>query len=198
MKAKLLNLVTGAALAIPLLTHISAYAELEDEELKLQDPSTSQSEGSLKRQVERQIKGILRHNPGSHRISSTEVEVGDGVVISVASDLKGCPKYWLCLSQYDNFGGQYINFTKCQDENLGNYSMSDGRRWNDKVSSIRNAQVGVQSRFYNYSGSGDPNNPSNWRFVIALNSGHYLRDLSKDSSADGGNADNKIDIVRVC
>jgi hypothetical protein len=152
--------------------------------------------------LESKISGILLHNPGSHRISPDSVQVGDGVVISVGvqpNALQGCATFWICLNQNKDFGGELLRFEACRDENLGNYHMSNGTRWNDQVSSIRNAQSsGVQSRFYNYDGSGDPNNSSNWRFVLALNAGHYLRNLASDTSADGGNANDKIDIVHVC
>ncbi|MGW4213463.1 hypothetical protein ACWEIJ_36135 [Lentzea sp. NPDC004789] len=157
---------------------------------------------STNARVEQDVQAVLRLNPGSHRITTNVVEVGKGVRISVpvqVNSVLGCATHWLCLSEHANFGGYQISFEACRNENLGNYHMPDGRSWNDQVSSIRNAQSGgVQSRFYNYSGSGDPNDSRNWNFVIALNSGHYLRDLSRDTSADGGNANDKIDIVHVC
>jgi Peptidase inhibitor family I36 len=156
--------------------------------------SASQAEG---------MRAIIKNNPGARIISASEVELGDGVVVDVPinpHDVQGCPKFWLCLSSDANFGGEQIRFFNCTNENLGNYRMSNGSSWNDKVSSIRNAQAGsnAQARFYNYSGSGSVTDPSNWRFVISLNIGNYLRDLSQDSSADGGNANDKIDIVHVC
>ncbi|MFC3896812.1 peptidase inhibitor family I36 protein [Lentzea rhizosphaerae] len=152
--------------------------------------------------VEQEVQAVLRLNPGSHRVAPNVVEVDEGVTISVPTqinDIQNCKTSYLCLSEHANFGGHQISFWKCRDVNLGYYKLPDGRTWNDQVSSIRNAQSrGVQSRFYNYDGSGDPDSPSNWRFVIALNAGHYLRDLSRDTSADGGYANDKIDIVHVC
>jgi hypothetical protein len=149
------------------------------------------------------LRAIVKNNPGSRIISSSEVELSEGVVADFAvnpNDLQGCPTFWLCLNSNSNFGGEQIRFFNCTNENLGNYRMSNGSAWNDQVSSIRNAQSGsnAQARFYNYDGSGSVTDPSNWRFVLALNIGHYLRDLSQDTSADGGNANDKIDIVHVC
>jgi hypothetical protein len=153
--------------------------------------------------VEDQVAAILRNNLGSQRIGANEVELAEGVVVTVSaqpSAVQGCPAYHLCLNEHSNFGGEQLKLYACRNVNLGNLEMRDGRRWNDKVSSIRNAQVGsgAQARFYNYDGSGDPGNPRNWRLILALNPGRYLRDLSKDSSADGGDANDKIDIVHVC
>jgi hypothetical protein len=104
--------------------------------------------------METKISGILLHNPGSHRISPSSVQVADGVVISVGAQpdaLQGCATFYICLSQNRDFGGEQIRFQACRNENLGNYRMSNGTPWNDQVSSIRNAQSsGIQSRLYNY------------------------------------------------
>jgi hypothetical protein len=188
-----LALATPPAIAAA-TTHAPVAQTITSAKTPTSVPSTNQ--------VELRINSLLQHNPGSHRISPNQIQVADGAVISVAAqpnDVQGCPTFWLCLSENSNFGGDQIRFEACRNENLGNYHMAGGRAWNDQISSIRNAQSsGIQSRFYNYDGSGDPNNSSNWRFVLPLNAGHYLRNLANDSSADGGNANDKIDIVHVC
>ncbi len=114
----------------------------------------------------------------------------NGMVISVDSmDVEGCPNNSLCLSEDKNFGGEYLPFPDCLTHQLSESRMSDGRQWNDQVSSIRNAHSGGQARFYNYHEDGVG------YFVLALNAGHYLKDLSQDTSAEGGNANDKIDYV---
>ncbi|MFI1090977.1 peptidase inhibitor family I36 protein [Streptomyces sp. NPDC020917] len=139
-------------------------------------------------QVARKVAAILAHNPGSIQIGTDSVELEKGVVMQPASGPSGCANGWLCMFQNSNFGGYEIKFYACGSQNLANYIAPDGRNWTNRVSSIDNSQTGgVQSRFYN-----------NGHLVIVLNAGHYLRDLSKDSSADGGNANDKIDTVRVC
>lgn len=166
--------------------------------------------------TEQKIHGLLKYNPGAKRIGPDSVELEKGVIVTVHPDSgssgvvpavspslcslrHGVSAGWLCLYQNSNFGGDEIDFTVCANRNLGDYRMADGRAWNDQISSIDNDQTsGVQSRFYNYDGSGDPNSSANWALVIVVNAGHYLRDLSQDSSADGGSANDKIDIVHVC
>lgn len=190
------KLATAAisALVLPAVLTMSAPSAQASE------PSTDST--SVNTRVEQDVQALLRLNPGSRRIATNVVEVNEGVTISVPlqiNSVEGCATYWLCLSENSNFGGEQLRFQACHNENLSEYRMSNGRTWNDRVSSIRNARGGgVQSRFYNYDGSGDPDDSSNWKFVIALNSGNYLRDLSKDTSADGGYANDKIDIVDVC
>jgi hypothetical protein len=188
MKTKLLNLVTGAALTIPLLIHISAYAEQEENDENMQqEPPNMPSESA----VESQIEGILRHNPGSYQISPTEVQLSDGAVMTVAAkDVRGCPTNYLCLSRDADFGAPHLSFSDCNfPKNLSDYQMPDGGVWNDRVSSIRNAKRGGTAAFYNVDAAGVQ------RLVIAVNAGTYLRDLSKDPSAEGGNANDKIDTV---
>lgn len=166
----------------------------------------------------RLVAGMLRYNPGSKQVGPASVEVGPGVVmtyrphadtvsrqaspavsISFCSAGHGDPVGWLCLYQDKNWGGYEIDFYNCGNVNLGDYYMGDGKQWNDQISSIDNDQTsGVVSVFYNYTGSGDPNSSANWRRVISLSAGNYLRNLADNSSADGGNANDKIDIVHVC
>jgi hypothetical protein len=160
--------------------------------------------------VEHEVGELLRLNPGSHRISATEVELRPGLVASVppartgsggvvAADVQGCRTSYVCLNEHADFRGYGISLIQCGLVNLYDSFMPDGRRWSDQVSSIRNAQTGgLQARFHNYSGSGPMLDPANWRLVLVLNAGHYLKNLTKDSSADGGNANDKIDIVHVC
>ena len=186
------GLVLSAMASCALDPGDDASAETKDE---LVSPvPTTQAEG---------MRALVANNPGARIISASEVELGDGVVVDMpanTNDVQGCPKFWLCLSSNANFGGEQIRFFNCKNENLGNYRMSNGSGWNDTVSSIRNAQTGsnAQARFYNFDGTGSVDDPNHWRFVLPLNIGSYLRDLSKDSSADGGNANDKIDIVHVC
>jgi hypothetical protein len=146
------------------------------------------------------VQALLRTNPGSRRVGDNAVGVEKGVVVRVPKTdaVLGCRDFYLCLNEHSNLRGIQLDLTRCGDVNLGRIGMGDGRVWNDRVPSIRNAQSSwVQSRFYNFDGSGNPDDPSNWMFVLPLNASHYLRDLSKVSSADGGNANDKIDIVHV-
>jgi hypothetical protein len=156
------------------------------------------------------IRDAMLANPGSRQVSADTIELRPGVTMSITSERSEsgvCPEEFLCLFQHANFHSDWdtpwrsvrLAFTRCQVENLGNYKMPDGRPWNDQVSSIDNAQIGgVQSKFYNYKGSGNPYDLNNSNPVTVLNAGHYLRDLSKDSSWEGGTANDKIDLVKVC
>jgi hypothetical protein len=175
--------------------------------------STITSDQASARIVNQQVAGLLKYNPGAKRIGTNAVQLEKGVIarvhprsklvpnvsVSFCSAGHGASVGWLCLYQNANWGGAELDFTVCANRNLGNYNMGNGVAWNDQVSSIDNDQTSsVQSRFYNYDGTGDPNSSSNWNLVVAVNAGHYLRDLSSDTSADGGNANDKIDIVHVC
>ncbi|HEX6469748.1 MAG TPA: hypothetical protein VF069_11685 [Streptosporangiaceae bacterium] len=173
--------------------------------------AVSAPDRTAKNITERQVSGLLKYNPGAKRISTDSVQLAKGVVVTVqprtaslvsvslCSFRHGDSVGWLCMYQNSNWGGYNLDLYKCGNVNLANYHMGDGRPWNDQISSIDNDQTsGVQSRFYNYKGSGDPNSSANWNLVIVLNAGHYLRNLADDSSADGGNANDKIDIVHVC
>jgi hypothetical protein len=164
-------------------------------------PTSVQQATSASSDLAANVQKIVELNAGSHQVSADTVQLGPGafMTVSAASVSGTCATGWLCLYQHANFGGYALRFTVCRLENLGNYVMPNGQRWNDQVSSIDNPQTGgVVSRFYNYKGSGDPMNLANSNPVIAVTAGHYLRDLSKDSSFDGGTANDKIDIVRVC
>ena len=158
-------------------------------------------EGATSLQAEG-LRALVRNNPGARIISASEVQLSEGVVVdfpAAPNDVQSCPTFWLCLSEHANFGGEQIRFFNCGDENLGNYRMTNGRNWRDVVSSIRNAQAGsnAQARFYTFDSSGITT-PSHWKLILGLNIGSYLRDLSKDTSLEGGNANDKIDIVHVC
>jgi hypothetical protein len=181
--------------------------EVVQSEHGLSDPpevnAPGEAEGASEGTQDERVAAVLANNPGARAVGPGKVELSDGIFLNVPVqpfDVQGCPTQSLCLSQHANFAGDQLQFIRCRDVNLGNLRMRDGRPWNDKVSSIRNAQVGndAQARFYNYDGTGNPDSPSNWRFVIAVNINRYLRDLSRDSSADGGSANDKIDIVHVC
>ncbi|GLY72740.1 hypothetical protein Airi01_010070 [Actinoallomurus iriomotensis] len=166
--------------------------------------------------VESQVAGLLKYNKGAKRIAADKVDLGQGAVVTVHPDSAVSPAVsvslcsfrhgdavgWLCLYQNDNWGGENLDLTVCTNVNLSTKYMSNGRPWNDQISSIDNDQTSnVTSVFYNYDGSGDPNSSSNWQVLLRLPAGHYLRDLSKDKSLSnppGGYANDKIDIVHVC
>lgn len=190
MKTKLLNLVTGAALTIPLLIHIFAYAELEENEAhKQQEPPAMQDESA----IESQIEGILTNNPGSYQISPTEVQLSNGAVMKVDTlDVQGCPTNSVCLSEHADFEGEQLSYSNCSPQVLAESKTSEGGRWNDRVSSMRNAKVGGYIATYTCA---NPHTSSGCEPVIDLPAGRYLRDLREDASNEGGNANDKIDLV---
>jgi hypothetical protein len=158
--------------------------------------------------VETRVQGLLRNNPGSHRVGPSSVEVTKGHVVTACTppqcsgpwDSK-CAVYNLCLFQHADWGGYKHSFYYCGNYNLYNIRMDDGRTFNDQVSSVENAQIGSSavSRLYDYRGSGDPMNFNNDDLIITLAPGHWLRNLSQDSAEHGGgNANDRIDVVHVC
>jgi hypothetical protein len=161
--------------------------------------------------VAAQVRDAVARNPGARQISANAVELKPGVVMSIVPktavtplSASGCLQKHLCLFRAANFyptdAYWYLVFYDCGLENLGDWSMRDGTRWNDQVSSIDNPQSGgVVSRFYNYNGRGDPMNLANDTELLSLPSGHYLKNLAWDKSEDGSGSPNDwIDVVKVC
>lgn len=150
----------------------------------------------------RRVADVLRVNPNARQISATSVELAPGVEMTVAAAGaaaadSSCPYQWLCMWQHVYRGGARLKFYNCKTEWLGNYSYVDARdgrtkSWRDAISSIWNNQSGdALSAFYNYHLLGD-------RLIGYLSAGNYLQDLTRDSSREGGNWNDKIDRVAVC
>src|SRR6266436_4722659 len=138
--------------------------------------------------VERDVQALLQLNPGSHRVASNAVEVTDGVILKLHPSFPwfGCSYRLLCVWSDADQGGYEKDFYKCQDVNLGNLRMPDGSPWNDQISSIVNHQEGgAVSRFYDYTGSGDPNDSRNWFYLASVAAGHRLQNLSLDTDSNG-------------
>ncbi|WP_328315640.1 hypothetical protein [Streptomyces sp. NBC_00388] len=143
-------------------------------------------------QLAHEIHRALALNPGSHQLNSHAIQLDKGGVMDLTLAAGGCSSGRLCVYKNSNFGGGGggTYWSSCTTQDLRNYSWPDGSRMVASISSIdnRNQYGGVQSRFYDSSN----------RFMIAVNSGNYLKDLSKDSSATGGSPNDKIYKMKVC
>lgn len=166
--------------------------------------------GSASRNLDARVQGVLRHNVGSSRLSADTVQLASGARMRLTTSARPmsvsgeCPGGWLCLFQDSNFDGAVLELSGCSKVNLYKQYLDSGRSWADQTSSIDNPgpHSGVSTpgtaHFYNYQGSGDPMNLANDAKVLDLADGHYLRNLAKDASQDGGKANDKIDIVVPC
>lgn len=152
--------------------------------------SAASPETPAQARTAQQVRQALAHNPGSRQVNSHAIELDKGVVMDLT--LSSCARGQLCVYKNSNYGGGGggTRWSTCKTQDLRNYSWPDGSRMVASISSIDNThQYGnVQSRFYDSSN----------RFMIAVNSGHYLKDLSKDSSATGGSPNDKIYKMKVC
>jgi len=106
-------------------------------------------------------------------------------VAAPASASGRCAGSHLCVFQNSSFGGSYNQFTmpasgRCVD--ITGFSTAN------QVSSIDFPAPGSHQAWFYDAG----------HFVLSLNQNHYLKDLSKDTSASGGNANDKIDEVIIC
>lgn len=144
------------------------------------------------------VAGVIAANPGAMQVGPDEVQLEDGMIVIVPSaggaihpdSVSGrCTGGNLCLFVDSNFNGAILQLSgACRTVDLRQRFRGTGLPWSNAVSSIDNPAPGSgPARFYN-----------NGRLMLALAKGHYLRDLSQDTSDDGGNADNKIDTVRIC
>lgn len=158
------------------------------------DPTTADSGDSGPETV----AGIIAANPGATQVGPNEVQLDDGVIVIVPSagaalhpdSASGaCKGGNLCLFENRNFGGAILQLSgPCRTVDLRNRNLDRNHSWSNVVSSIDNPDPGTgPARFYN-----------NGHLVIAVGKGHYLRDLSQDTSADGGSANDKIDTVQTC
>jgi hypothetical protein len=102
-------------------------------------------------------------------------------VVTPASASGRCAGGHLCLFTDSGFGGSY------NQENTGCVDIT-GFSTANKVSSIDFPGPGSYEAWFFDNGN----------LVLALNQGHYLKNLASDSSASGGNANDKIDEVFIC
>jgi hypothetical protein len=143
------------------------------------------------------VAGVIAANPGATQVGPNEVQLDDGVIVTVPSaagaihpdTVSGCKNGDLCLFEDSGFDGAKLQLSgPCRTVDLTKRFRAVGVPWSNAASSIDNPAPGRgPARFYN-----------NGHLVLALNKGHYLRDLSQDTSADGGNANDKIDSVQLC
>lgn len=117
--------------------------------------------------VEQQVAGLLKHNPGAHRLDATSVEIADGVVVTVpaaGAKLTGkaaadiplvCAVGWSCYWEHSFFHGERISFYTCNSRDLSKLYMSSGRPWNDQISSVGNNQQFSSVLLYNWVGRWD-------------------------------------------
>jgi hypothetical protein len=140
MKTKLLNLVTGAVLTIPLLIHISAYAEPENEELKLQDPAlTADSEGGA-------TIIMMRTNSAGPPI----VPMGTcGDVFDVKID--GGEAHWTV----NCFGGKVRMSGRVDDTRPDTYCAEVKGVFSDHTETARNCGVFSDPTYFDWSGPGN-------------------------------------------
>jgi hypothetical protein len=168
-------------------------------------PSASQD----KAWVARQVRGLLKYNPGATQISPNAVRYKGailGVTVpgqpgSVAPDsVSGlCPNDWVCLFWDENFNitfggrqaGPWIKFYNCGvNYNLFNYKIGTGTSWADEASSI------------DYPGSASSheakfNHDGNWWLYLYRD--HYLRNLTLDGGPNPhGNSNDWITGLYAC
>jgi hypothetical protein len=166
-------------------------------------PSASQDRALIARQV----RNLLKYNPGASQISSDAVRY-KGAILGVSlprqsgsagpdSESGVCPNNYVCLFQNINFNGSpfvgdWIAFNKCNvNYNLYNYVMSNGgSTWADQASSI------------DYPGSPSYNeakfnHDGNWWLYLYRD--HYLRNLVQDGGPNPhGNSNDWITGLYAC
>lgn len=112
-----------------------------------------------------------------------------GSPISPASASGKCRGGNVCVFEDSNFNGAIVQLpTNCgANMNLDDHLSDKGYSLANKVSSIDFPGSGSkQAHFYD---NGHP--------VITVTINHYLKNLAKDSSSSGGNANDKIDSVQI-
>ncbi|HEY0690557.1 MAG TPA: hypothetical protein VGD71_16140 [Kribbella sp.] len=147
-----------------------------------------------------EVHGLLAHNAGAIQVSADTVRLPDGSTITAFTSADGvtpasasgrCPGGHLCLFANSSWGGDQwtSSATSCGAVNLFNYFMGNGNSWADQASSIDNPapRPGGNASFYH-----------NNTFMLSLQAGHYLKNLVNDSSATGGNANDKIESLFPC
>lgn len=161
-----------------------------------------------KAQLQAGIDDVLRRTPGATQIDATTIQMAPGFYVGLpapASPLAvrsphavtphfTCPLLDVCVWVDSSFTGTYAYFTTCGLEwDLGKSAFPGGGVWNDKISSITNNQsTGVNSYFYNYTGS-------YWSQLLDVPSGTHRSNLALDSSDDGtGSPNDRIDGIHVC
>jgi hypothetical protein len=168
-------------------------------------PSASQD----KAWVARQVRGLLRYNPGATQISANAVRY-KGAILGVtvpgqsgsfapnsASEI--CPDNWVCLFQDKDFNrnevdyGNWIKFYNCGvNYNLFHYVLPSGggSTWANQASSI------------DYPGSASSheakfNHDGNWWLYLYRD--HYLRNLTLDGGPNPhGNSNDWITGLYAC
>ncbi|MEV7076582.1 peptidase inhibitor family I36 protein [Streptomyces sp. NPDC093990] len=109
---------------------------------------TAPSAQTADARTEREIAGLLRHNKGAERVAKDRVRLEPGVEMTVpsstraAAGLGDCRPGYACVWQYSNYTGYRLDFYYYGTYDLGNYTVSDGSSWRDKVSSFYNNQTG--------------------------------------------------------
>jgi hypothetical protein len=150
--------------------------------------------------VAQEVHGLLAHNAGSVQINADTVRLSDASTITAFASPDGvspasasgrCPGGHLCLFANSSWGGDQwtSSATSCAAVNLFNFFMGNGKSWADQASSIDNPlpRPGGNASFYH-----------NNTFMLSLQAGHFLRNLTSDSSATGGNANDKIESLFPC
>jgi hypothetical protein len=168
-------------------------------------PSASQD----KAWVARQVRGLLRYNPGAVQISSNAVRY-KGAILGVTvpgqsravtpDSVSGlCPNNWVCLFWDKDFNitfggrrsGPWIKFYNCGvNYNLYNYKIGTGVSWADEASSIDypGSASGNEAKF---------NHDGNWWLYLYRD--HYLRDLTLDGGPNPhGNSNDWITGLYAC
>lgn len=151
--------------------------------------------------VAQKVARLIAFNPGATQVGPNMVKLGEGVtaivpseqdlVINPRSASGRCLGGNLCLFQDSNFGGSILQISTCSTVNLATLNMDNGHPWNNQASSIDNPlpRTGQAQFFDNTNGTG---------FMLAVAGGHFLKNLTSDTSATGGNANDKIGSVKPC
>jgi hypothetical protein len=106
---------------------------------------------------EAQMEATLAANPGSTRLSDTEILLEPGVVLALPSDgatvqgVPNCPYEWFCLYEHSNYDGWLIRFYTCNVL----YGLSDYQFYNETEQAWDDWAFDASSWHNNQSGGAD-------------------------------------------
>ncbi|QFR02798.1 hypothetical protein F9278_25325 [Streptomyces phaeolivaceus] len=155
---------------------------------------TTSSARAADARMEQQIEGLLRHNEGAERVAKDRVRLEPGVEMTVlpsstraAAGMSDCRAGYACVWQYSGFTGYRLDFYYYGTYDLGNYTVSDGSSWRDKVSSFFNNQTGgawMVGKDWVSTGSG-----SQLQWIFGGPGAYYESQL--------GESDNRADVIQL-
>ena len=221
MRRALLTVVATALTISTMNSVASASTERTDAAASEADVATADLAAGVtsatKAQIEKEVAGVLTHNPGSRRLNATSVLLKPGVVLTVpgptapgakisVSDANGAPVMLaasvsdcslqdLCVWTDPRRTGYRMSFYWCGDEEMSDYYWGSRGQYTfqDNISSIYDHQTGSPvSYFYDYDIHGGT------ILVGTMTPGNWLDNLALDRARDGRTWDNRIDRIHVC